>query len=201
MVHAVYVNRVGEGLTDLILAELTGLQREGQLSWVGEIVADLECVAPGAARSVAGTYDGTLEIGAVEGAPGGAYSDQFQLVLDDCGAATLIQRGSQMSAGWYFPAGPRVQLSVRGTGEGYAEGFELALETTPDGLAVSHGLTAGGGHGFGSIPEPSLLDWIVYVGHDDEMVAGAEATLSGFGWFNTIGGDLTRSGDAPECSE
>ena len=138
----------------------------------------------------------------MEGAPGGAYTDQFQLVLDDCGAATLVQRGSQMSSGWFTRTGEsEVRVSVRGAGEGYTEGYELRLETTPDGLAVSHGLTAGGGHGFGSPPEPSLLGRVLYVGYDDEIVAGAEATLNGFGWFNTTGGSLTRSGDAPECSE
>ena len=184
------------------LDNLAGIDGRKRVQSFRQVKVLLECVAPEAQISAAGIYDGSLQIGAVERAPGGAYTDRFQLILDDCGTATLTQRGNQASTGWYTPIGADVvHVSVRGASERYAEGYDMALQTTPTGLTVLHGLTAGGGHGFGAIPEPGLLDWIFMLGQDDETVAGAEATANNFGWFNTTGGSLTRSGDAPECPE
>lgn len=128
----------------------------------GSLSVTVECVPEGTETpfvTASGTYTGEITITGIPGLPGGTYTDPFTLEVRTCGEVTLTQGSDQASHGHLYTvvdfepeqAGAAFfQAHLFGQGADYAEGYSLDVIVQEGGTIVLSGLTAGGGHGFGS---------------------------------------------------
>ena len=184
-----------------------------EMFWTDSISWQVECIDGGetAEARAAGSFSGDLAATTITGFPGDDFSAPYELRLDPCGGAALRQGAAQESRGIFRvtligPEGePReVTIFVKGEGEGYLEGYRLMGTFGADGSLSLDGVLAGGGHGFGEVPDGgtvfTLLDLL---GGLEDPEAGMELSdREDLGWVNGASGTLdpvNPGGAAAQC--
>lgn len=169
------------------------------IQWAGETKHSVTCeTTETSTQRIAGAYGGPLTVTPAPGTTGAPYTDEFELILQDCGTATVIQRGAQQSEGffWFFGREEPIEVVVvvRGEGEGYREAYRLLVDVGgPDPVQV-FGHNGGGGHGFGEVPAQPHLDSAIL-----DFAERGEPPPEPLGWLGTVEGSMDRTGDAPPC--
>jgi hypothetical protein len=184
-----------------------------EMFWTDSISWQVECLGSGATAEAraAGLFSGEIGVATIVGFPGDDFSAPYELRLDPCGGAVLRQGGTQESRGIFRvtltdSAGNPLEVTVLvvGEGEDYREGYWLNGSFTPDGSISLDGVLAGGGHGFGAVPDGGTVLTLLYLlgGLQQQELGRALSDREELGWVSGAAGIVAPvgiGGETPEC--
>lgn len=185
-----------------------------EMFWTGSISWPVECIDSSATAEAraAGSFSGEVGVATITGFPGDDFSAPYGLHLDPCGGAVLRQGGTQESVGIFRVTATdqegkplEVTILVMGGGEDYLEGYRLSGTFGSDGSISLDGVLAGGGHGFGAVPDgATVLTLLHLLGElEDQELGLALSDREELGWVAHGAGTLAPvgiGGEIPECA-